>query len=195
MRIPMLWSGPGIAPSPDAHPAHVSLVDVLPTLCEAVGAPIPAGVQGRSLWPLLTGAPYPREEFASVYAEQGFGGLHYTDADEGRPDLADPLQDGVQPGRFYDCLNSRTQSGSLRMLRKGEWKLALDMMGRGQLYHLPSDPVERVNRFGDPECAAVQAELLQELLAWCIRAEDPLPYPRARYVAKRDPRNWYSPYR
>jgi predicted dienelactone hydrolase len=31
--------------------------------------------------PLLTGGDYPPEEFASVYAEHGFGGLHYTPQD------------------------------------------------------------------------------------------------------------------
>ena len=54
----------------------------MPTLCEAVGIPLPDGVQGRSLWPLLTGGAYPEAEFESVYGEQGFGGLHYERGDE-----------------------------------------------------------------------------------------------------------------
>jgi len=84
-RIPMQWTGPGIVAGADPHPAHVSIVDVMPTLCEAIGVPLPVGVQGRSLWPMLTGADYPREEFASAYAEHGFGGLHYTADDDRDP--------------------------------------------------------------------------------------------------------------
>jgi arylsulfatase A-like enzyme len=53
IRVPMLWFGGPVRPHAGSHPAHVSLVDLFPTVCEAVGAPIPPGVQGRSLWPLL----------------------------------------------------------------------------------------------------------------------------------------------
>jgi hypothetical protein len=81
------------------------------------------------------------------------------------------------------------------MLRKGDWKLIYDMQGRGQLYYLPEDPVELANLFGDPEYADIQAELMAELLAWTLRAQDPLPYPRRRYKFKSDPRNYWTPHR
>lgn len=195
MRIPMIWQGPCIAASESPRADHVCLADVMPTLCEAIGAAIPDGVQGRSLWPMLTGADYPREEFASVYAEQGFGGLHYTAADAARGDLAPIRGDAIIPGCTFDCLNSRSQSGTMRMCRKGDWKLLFDMMGRGQLYNLADDPAELTDLYGGAAVAGVQMEMLQELLAWCLRAEDPLPRPRRRYVAKTDPRNYYAPYR
>jgi arylsulfatase A-like enzyme len=169
----------------------------MPTLCEAVGVPLPSGTQGRSLWPLLCGEPYPEAEFESVYGEQGFGGLHYTAEDSlGDEDtLVDPEQDGLRRGISFDCLNSRSQSGTMRMLRKGRYKLAMDMQGRGQLYDLERDPVELNNLYGRPEWAAVERDLLAELLAWTLRAQDPLPLPRQRYVIKTDPRNYWSPYR
>ncbi|MCX7011588.1 MAG: sulfatase-like hydrolase/transferase, partial [Candidatus Sumerlaeota bacterium] len=120
MRIPMFFVGPGVVARPEPHPAHVSLADVMPTLCEAIGVPLPNGVQGRSLWPLLTGGAYPEEEFASVYAEQGFGGLHYAEND-----ALDPVAEGAHnPFVGFDCLNSWSQSGTMRMLRRGDWKLA-----------------------------------------------------------------------
>lgn len=191
MRIPMIWVGPGIIAEPQPHPAHVSIVDVMPTLCEAIGVPLPNGVQGRSLWPLLTGEGYPEEEFASVYAEQGMGGLHYEEGDT----LVDPTEDGLHPEVSFDELNSRTQSGIMRMVRKGGWKLIFDMQGRGQLYNLDEDPVELEDLYGRPEVVEVQMELLEELLAWSLRAQDPLPLPRRRYVMKTDPRNYWTPYR
>ncbi|UCC65001.1 MAG: sulfatase-like hydrolase/transferase, partial [Anaerolineae bacterium] len=201
MRIPMIWAGPGILSSAKAggaaHPAHVSLVDVVPTLCEAVGVTLPDGVQGRSLWPMLTGGAYPEAEFESVYAEQGVGGLHYVEGDglvAGNA-LAAIEDDGLNPEVSFDCLNSRSQSGTMRMLRKGRWKLAIDMQGRGQLYDLEADPVELDNLYGRREYIDIERDLLADLLAWTLRAQDPLPLPRRRYVMKRDPRNYWSPYR
>jgi arylsulfatase A-like enzyme len=191
MRVPMSWTGPGIQGSASPHTAHVSLVDIMPTLCEAIGVSLPPGVQGRSLWPLLAGAAYPEAEFASAYAEQGYGGLHYTEEDE----LVALADDGLNPSVSFDCLNSRSQSGTMRMLRRGRWKLIVDMQGAGQLYDLEEDPVELDNRYGDPELVEVERSLLAELLAWTLRAQDPLPLPRRRYVMKTDPRNYWSPYR
>jgi len=192
MRIPMLFNGPGVRVDPEPHAAHVSLADVMPTLCEMIGAPLPQGVQGRSLWPLLTGGDWPAEEFASAYGEHGFGGLHYAEADH--PPFDEAIFAGPK-GPTFDCLNSVSQSGTMRMVRKGDWKLAFDMQGRGQLHNLARDPAELENLFGRPETAAIERELLADLLAWTLRAEDPLPLPRTRYVAKTDPRNYWTPYR
>jgi arylsulfatase A-like enzyme len=191
MRVPMSWTGPGIVADSAPSNAFVSLADVMPTLCEAVGVPLPDGVQGRSLWPLLTGRDYPEAEFASVYGEHGFGGLHYTASD-----LIVPLEeDGLNPSVSFDCLNSRSQSGTMRMLRRGDWKLVCDMQGNGQLYNLADDPLELDDRYDDPGVVEIQHALVAELLAWTLRAQDPLPLPRRRYVMKTDPHNYTAPYR
>ena len=183
MRIPLFVTGPGVESRVDSD-SFVSLVDVLPTLCEALGQPIPYGVQGRSAWPLLTGAGQPGEEFASMYGETGFGGVPYG-VDE-RP----PLHFDYD-GTTYDCLNSVTQSGVTRMLRRGDWKLLYDVLGRGELYDLRSDPMELDNLWADPDHAPVRARLVEELLWWTLRVTDDLP--EARYVPKRAEHNWYAP--
>jgi arylsulfatase A-like enzyme len=191
-RIPLQLMGPGICPLNAPHNTHVSITDIFPTLCEAVGVPIPDGVQGRSLWQILTGQDYPPEEFESAYVEQGFGGLHYT----GEEDL-DPEQDGLtrsrdgNPGAF-DCLNSWTQSGTMRMVRKGDWKLVYDMQGSGQLYNSQTDTQELTNLYEDPDYSSKCRELLEALLTWRLRVEDPLPLLWHRYIMKRHPRNWWT---
>ena len=192
-RIPFSICGPGIAPQTEPHPAHISIVDILPTLCEATGISIPDGVQGQSLWPLLTGQPYPDAAFQSAYAEHGFGGLYYgwEEALDPAVDGRTESPDGMQWGS-YDCLNSWTQCGQLRMVRKGDWKLTWDMEGHGELYNLSTDPVELHNLFGQPAHAAVQQALMAELLTWMLRVQDPLPLPRRRYVMKRAPHNYWT---
>lgn len=66
---------PVIVSSDDSHPADVSPIYHLPTICESVCAAIPAGVQGRSLWPLLRGDSYLEAEFEGVSAEFADGGF------------------------------------------------------------------------------------------------------------------------
>ncbi len=205
MRIPLLVVGPGIQVNGEPHPAHISIVDLLPTFCDLMDVPIPAGVQGRSLWPLLNGGDYPPEEFASIYAEQGYGGLHYSDDDDpdfehameaGPVDLAG-LEDGTESGPIrptFDEMNSYSQSGTMRMLREDDWKLVIDMQGRGQLYNLARDPFELTNLYDDPDYANVQCRMLTDLLVWALRAQDPLPLPKDRYIMKTDPRNYWTPY-
>lgn len=192
-HVPMYWTGPGIKPSRSiGDRAFVSMADVMPTLCEIMGADIPVGVQGRSLLPLLRGEAYPAEEFRSIMSETGVGGLYYEESEK-------PVTIANKPGTTaWDELNGVTQSGAQKMVRMGEWKLIYDMMGYGQLYHLPSDPGELRNRFGQPDVATIQAALMAELAMWTIRTQDSLPTgpQNAKYRTKwARPHNWYAPYR
>ncbi len=54
VRVPLLIQGPGFQNGVRCD-ALVDLMDVMPTLLDIAGAPIPAAVQGRTLTPLLTG--------------------------------------------------------------------------------------------------------------------------------------------
>ena len=188
VRIPLQFYGLGT--KAQKSNAHVSIADIMPTLCDAVGIPLPDGVQGRSLWPMLTGGD--QSGFESAYVEQGFGGKRYTGEE-----ALDPRKDGLtlpsdrsdtsdkSDWGSLDCLNSWTQSGTMRMVRKDDWKLAFDMDGRGQLYDLKADPSELANLYDKPELIEKRSELLAELLEWRLRVEDPLPLPRRRYVFKK----------
>jgi arylsulfatase A-like enzyme len=190
-RIPMVWSGWGVQARKERD-AFVSTADVLPTLCEAIGAPIPAGAQGRSLWPMLQGKSYPAEEFETIYSEVGFGGMHYGPADAIDPNWGKGRVAPETP-ETYDELNPVTQSGNLKMVRRGDWKLTFDMMGKGQIFHVARDPYELEDLFGKPAAAGVQGQLLADLLQWTIRTQDDLPV--AAYQPKWPAHNWYSPYK
>ena len=192
VNIPFIWSGSGIAQQGRVEDAMVSTADVMPTLCEAIGAEIPHGAQGRSLWPLLQKQPYPKEEFRSIYSEVGYGGMYYTEADHVPYSIA-KMQSPAAAKAGFDELNPVTQCGNLKMVRMGEWKLLYDMMGNGQLYNLAEDPHELTNRFQDESAARDRDRMLQELLTWTIRTQDDLPV--AAYKVKWPSRNWYATYR
>lgn len=179
MRVPLQISGPGISAQVRDEP--VSLVDVMPTLCELVGAPIPAGVQGRSLLPLLTGGPVPAAEFDSVYAELGYGGVRYDE--QARPTLHFPYE-----GLTFDELNSVTQSGGERMVVADGLKLIIGDDGSRRLLDLADDPAELVNRYDDPAYASARLALLEHLSRWMLRIADDLP--TAAYQPRLVPHNW-----
>ena len=170
-RIPLQFSGPGIASHSGPHPAHVSIVDLLPTLCDLVGAPIPDGVQGRSLQPVLAEADHAGIEFDSVYAEHGIGGVPFTEDND--PTIENNHSEGY--GHPYDELNSYSQSGRRCMVRSGDWKLVFDSEGEGRLYNVQSDPAELNDRYEDPECIDIRQQLLKETLRRRLETQDPLP--------------------
>tara|TARA_R110002050_G_scaffold188756_11_gene323423 strand:+ start:5117 stop:6778 length:1662 start_codon:yes stop_codon:yes gene_type:complete len=196
-RIPMIWHGPGIVKNKKPHDAHVSNVDIMPTICDMLGVDFPDGVQGRSLWPLLQGKDYPKEEFSNIMVQQGYGGLRYVNFDEYSPYTDDGT---VTKGKIEaDELNTWTQSGRLRMLRKGDWKLVYDMQGKGELYNLIEDPSAIHNLYDDDKYTLKKVELLGDLLSWELRSEDPLPLPHPtknrKYGFKKDRHNYWSPYK
>jgi arylsulfatase A-like enzyme len=190
-RIPMAWRGPGVAAQGKRADACVNLVDILPTLCDTLGVPVPIGSQGKSLVPLLNGKKVPKGEFDVGYSENGFSGLYWNDKDG-----LDLEAEGASHRMVtFDCLNTWTQCGQVRMVRKGDYKLQMDMEGTGYLYNLAKDPREVRNLWTDPACAAVKMDMLVELNAAVLRAMDPLPAPHRRYRTKQHPQGyWHQDY-
>jgi len=53
LHVPLIIAGPGVRPGRIA--ARVGHVDIFPTVCALLGAPVPSGLHGRSLAPLMKG--------------------------------------------------------------------------------------------------------------------------------------------
>lgn len=186
-HIPMGWRGPTIAAQGRVGEPFVSIVDILPTLCDFLDVEIPFGVQGKSIKEILQGVEYPPREFDSAYAESGFGGLYWRDSDV----LTVQQEGACHEWETFDCLNSWTQSGQVRMLRKGDFKIQVDMLGTGRLHDLATDPMEVTNLWNDESYVTVKADLLTELAAAMLRAVDPIPTPRHRYRTKIHPKGYW----
>jgi arylsulfatase A-like enzyme len=66
----------------------------------------------------------------------------------------------------------------LRVVRTRDAKLTLELgSGAGELYRLSDDPHEMVNRFDDPACRGLRAELTDMIHARPDDIRDPLPLP------------------
>jgi arylsulfatase A-like enzyme len=189
VRIPMFWFGGLVHPCLDYHPAFVSITDVFPTVCEAVGAEIPEGVQGRSLLPLLTGQRYNEREFSSAYIEHGVGGRSLQENDH--LEFGDPADtvfiNGIARTNFDGTRVA--MSGFRRAVVKGKWKLVYDLDYPLEMYNLELDPHELKNVAQDPSFERLRRELLDELLYWSVRLEDNLDV--KRYKPQLPPHNWH----
>jgi choline-sulfatase len=100
LRIPLTVRVPGAAPT--KSDAVVSLLDVAPTVLDAVGVAIPPAFQGRSLVPAVTGKPLPpRPVFAELipYPSWDHEGRAVISGD-GRWKLFDRVSDGKK--ELYD---------------------------------------------------------------------------------------------
>jgi len=65
-KVPLVLAGPGVPKGRSAALAY--LMDIFPTVCELIGAPVPEGLDGRSLAPVIRGeAPGVRETLFSSY--------------------------------------------------------------------------------------------------------------------------------
>jgi arylsulfatase A-like enzyme/tetratricopeptide (TPR) repeat protein len=74
-RVPLVIVHPSMRSGGVRRPEVVSLVDILPTVADAVGFPLPESVQGQSLWPLIGGGGVFEEKPA--YAETRYPKLHF----------------------------------------------------------------------------------------------------------------------
>jgi arylsulfatase A-like enzyme len=61
VNVPLFWNWPVNVPPGSERPEVVSLCDVVPTLCELTGAPVPA-VSGRSIARAVLAEKYPKKQ-------------------------------------------------------------------------------------------------------------------------------------
>ncbi len=147
VRVPLLISWPGTIVNNCRSTALVELTDLAPTLLEAAGLPVHAGMQGRSLWSLLIGATDLNQHRADVYCE------------------------------YYNAMPwHKNPPAYATMLRTDRHKLvAMHGSDISELYDLTKDPDETYNLWNEPAYSETRATLLQRLcdrMAWTV---DPLP--------------------
>lgn len=115
-----------------------NLVDVMPTLLELTGHPIPAHVEGTSLAPYLRGERSPQQAPAYSFCER------------------------ISPHPEHRRVIQPDRPGHL-MVRGQGWKYCRYADGDEFLYHLAGDPGETRNLAADPAHQKIKAELGRRL--------------------------------
>ncbi len=134
----------------------VSNIDVLPTLLEASGVPLPAGIQGQSLF----------EGRNAVFAEKTFHSYY------------DPMR-CIRTATHKYIRNFETafavevpgdvQRGPI--FRSDPSRYSTDRPSVVELYDLEADPLEQRNRAGHPDVASVEQQLKRYRLAMASKLD------------------------
>ena len=161
-RVPLLIRAPGLSPRRSVTP--VSQVSILPTLLDLLGHPIPEGVHGETLVPLMTTGDSAPDEAEVVIEWNGYDSYPIEFSRPG------PLTGDDETDRLLRAVDART-------IRLGRWKLTVHVSGEHELYDLQDDPGETHNAFPDPAARSVVRDLSQRLLAWQRETDDPLALP------------------
>jgi arylsulfatase len=172
-RIPLIVSWPGAIPSGQREDSFVEIIDLMPTLLDAIDLPHPEGLQGRSLIPHFAadGTYEPRD---AVFAEHGIESPDGTLRTHTFDDLEDIPTTPTSPD--FAPRQKKGDLGPIKSIRTREWKLVYyPGNAEGELYDLTQDPGELVNLWSHPDRADLKSELTTRILDWCIATEDRRP--------------------
>ena len=147
IHVPLIIAQPGVIEAGQISTALVELVDLAPTLLEAAGLPVYPGMQGQSLWPMLTGSQASDQHREDVYCE------------------------------YYNAMPwHREPLPQFTMVRDQRYKLVIAHgLDTGELYDLESDPAESTNLWDDAAYVNIKLAMYRRLtdrMAWTV---DPLP--------------------
>ncbi len=160
IRVPCTVRWPGVVEPGRVSDTPVMLMDLYPTFLALSGAPQPQGqpVDGRSWVPMLRA-----------------------------PGSAAAQTLGDRPLVWYQPLyasgpSGRVTGGPRAVIRRGPWKLTVDLEDRGaRLFNVVDDVAESRDRAADEP--AVVAALRRELSAWVRATNAPVPTPNPHYDA------------
>lgn len=153
VRVPLILSWKDHFLSGVTADGLVELLDIAPTLLDACGLAPAYGMQGRSLYKLLTG-----EASLDSFREDVFCEYYKTKMDGSTVAFASMLFDGR-----YKITQMHTLAESYPQDHKNE------------LYDLATDPGEHINRYDDPAYADVKLRLFERFCNRQALTADPLP--------------------
>jgi arylsulfatase A-like enzyme len=165
-RVPLIVRAPGVAGvEPRRIATPISQIDLLPTLLEALEVDAPASAQGSSLLPLMREGDRTPDEAQVIFEWSG-------------------ARDGVAAdGHVIDPAEVGRAGAPQRTIRRGRWKLTVDLASEHELYDLEADPDERRNLLFDGRLreaaggAGAVEDLWTRLRAWQERTADTLALP------------------
>ncbi len=143
-RIPFIVRWPDHAPAGEVCEHPTSHIDLVPTIMDAMGLPLPKLLEGQSMVPTLRA---PETRFNDVIF------MEY-----GRYEIDHDGFGGFQP---------------IRAAFDGRYKLVINLLSTDELYDLQEDPEEMVNLLGDPAHVQHRNRLHDAILHWMNETRDP----------------------
>lgn len=167
MGVHLVMRGPAEFTGGKVCDSMISQLDLFPTLCDLVGIPHPAWLQGRSFLPVLRGDV--REINDAVFAE-----VNYHASYEPKRAVRTKKWKYIRhfDGRLHPVLPNCDDGLSKTYWLENGW--ARQPIAREELYDLTFDPDERNNLVGDPSHRDVLTQMQKRLDAWMQATNDPL---------------------
>jgi arylsulfatase A-like enzyme len=154
-RIPLIVRDPrrkADASRGEVVPAFTENVDIMPTLLEALGAPIPQQCDGMALTPFLEGRGAPANWRREAHWEY---------------DFRDPADDAAE-----QKLGLTLHQCTMNVIRDERFKYVHFTKLPPLLFDLQNDPGEFTNLAGDARYVSVMLEYAQKLLSWRMNHDE-----------------------
>ncbi len=145
----------------------VSNIDVLPSILDLVGLPIPANVQGRSFAPLLDGRAYTPN--AAIFGELTYH--NYYDPQRSIRTETHKLMANFSTAPAFQDPSQQWRPKSDTLVPANPASAHHPHL---ELYDLTKDPFEQTDLAGKKEYAALRDELAQHLYRHMVETDDPL---------------------
>ncbi len=152
-RVPIILSAPNRVAAGKRTAALVELVDIYPTLCELCNLPVPDGLEGSSMVPVLQNPDISwKKAVFSVIPRNVSGGAQFAYDGKGY---------SIRTDRYRLVLWVKQKNINLNVLTPEADPEIVAM----ELYDHSRDPGENINCADNPEYAGVVNDLKQQLLA------------------------------
>jgi N-sulfoglucosamine sulfohydrolase len=199
LRIPLIIRWPGVTAAGGVRNELTSQIDVLPTICDAVGLPIPEDLPGRSLRPLIGGEKTAWRDtiFAEWTTSHPYPLPGTLNPQRSVRDQRYKLILNLMPGVLNPVENYYTQQV---LVNTGCTQEEIDAapaavqkaytcwrnLPKVELYDLQEDPWEYVNLADNPNYAANRDRLMTILQTWQEETNDPLINPEGltKFIAE-----------
>jgi N-sulfoglucosamine sulfohydrolase len=177
-RTPALLRYPGMG-KPKSFPDRTCNIDYMPTLLDLLHSPAPAGMDGKSWFPLLHGEHQAGREFLVTHVNSVNSGTEYPMRalqDDRYSLIFMPWSDGKlkfriesMQGLTYPAMKAASQHDEKLAARLQQFDLGVPLA----LYDLQSDPGQRLNLLDQPQHKS-RAEIMKaRLLESMKRTADP----------------------
>ena len=177
LLVTSIFSWPGELPAGARLPGMYSNIDILPTVLELAGAPVPDNLHGSS--------------FASDLRAGSGAGRDQIVAEKTSHSYVDPMR-GIRTATHKYIRNYAPglpmQISSQHCVHLGTDRMEAEYghpKPAEELYDLEHDPGERVNLAGRPAVMPIQEELSRRLRAELTRTDDPIHLGREITIPER----------